>query len=484
MATMKKLNLHIASVPNIVAQTEIVKMITASNRKISRQTALDMVKNPPLLLLRDLTPEAADECKDKMEKLGVGFWFSDSESADQSPPPDDGLKEFADIKAHNRDADRDAKVKPASVQAVGARNTAGAVSSADAEDLAGAVNETLKPATPKQNITPKPAQAAFSASSAPKPKSTHTANLFQNTGLGSSPGSGGGYQQLRGVRIEGLDRFEAMRLQELKAKRTSTVFSIVSALVVTAVALVLVVIPKDCGTKPAAASNSPSKKAAPAAQAAEQASSKQANQPATSTAEPNQQAAVPDQQTATAQTGNETKEEQRGSVSSLDKQQANDYIDSARATGANRDRSIKFYRIAISLNRYNLSAWQGLLQAYRDQNMTKEAQETNAQMQEIFGDRVASVSNLVRAFGDISDTYTNEKGTYRVEYRTNKRKRNEILNEVFTMTRSVRTACACQDISIFASTAPGKGMLVHSTPETSVHSLTAFRHHAQIVWTE
>jgi hypothetical protein len=173
---------------------------------------------------------------------------------------------------------------------------------------------------------------------------------------------------------------------------------------------------------------------------------------------------------------------ERTPVSNTQRQQANTFLDSAKSTQNDMGKTIAFYKMAISFNKYNLQAWQGLLQAYRESNKSQEAAETEEQMIAIFGNEVNSVSALVKQFGELTDTYRSESGAYRVEYKTTKRSKNEILREIYTMARSVRSACNCQAISIYAITGAGKGMIAHTTPETSIHSLSAFERGAEILW--
>ncbi|MDR0305923.1 MAG: hypothetical protein LBI42_03690 [Chitinispirillales bacterium] len=173
----------------------------------------------------------------------------------------------------------------------------------------------------------------------------------------------------------------------------------------------------------------------------------------------------------------------RQPVSNQQRQQANAYVDSARALGNNIEFSVAFYRAAISFNPQNLAAWQGLLQAYRDLEKEAEAIETEERMKKIFGDRVESINSIVNPFGELIDTYRDD-GTYRVEYKSNKRSQKDIIRDVFLLTRAIRNICDCENISVYASTGAGKGLLSHSGINTSSHSLNAFSSQAQIIWLE
>jgi len=184
-----------------------------------------------------------------------------------------------------------------------------------------------------------------------------------------------------------------------------------------------------------------------------------------------------------AQGAPETSQSQaRKEVSAQQRHEANAYVDSAKTLGRDPESIIAFYKFAISFNPQNLAAWQGLLQAYRDLEMDADARSTEEQMRKIFGERIESINLVVKPFGELIDTYVNDDGTYRVEYRSNKRSRNDIINDVFLLTRAVRTSCSCENISIYASTGTGRGLISHSGASTSVHSLSAFSDQAQIIW--
>jgi hypothetical protein len=174
--------------------------------------------------------------------------------------------------------------------------------------------------------------------------------------------------------------------------------------------------------------------------------------------------------------------EPRVQATAQQKQQAGAYVDSAKANGADARKSVAFYKMAISFNRQNLAAWQGLLQAYRELRMDDAAHETQSQMREIFGDGALSVVNIVKSHGELIDAYVNADGAYIVEYKITKSSKVDILRDVFGMTRAVRAACKCDNISIHVSTRSGKSVTAHSSRHTSVHTLSEFMRQAEIVW--
>ncbi|MCL2182343.1 MAG: hypothetical protein FWB85_02590 [Chitinispirillia bacterium] len=478
---MQTFDLHVVSIPDHKAQVAVANIIAATNRAISMQTAMDMARNPPLQLCQNLDMAEAEKYKDKLNGLGVGFRFAPVDG--DLPIADGSLSDFAAIKQHNAEIGKGAVPQPDS----------------DSVHTAGGADPVIMPAAAGgKTFTPSARQPGYMPQ-------------------GSKGGGGGRYAKANGVRIGDIDGggLAALRAQERRAKRISIIFPLVSLAIILIAYLLFV---RGGGGK----TPLPDKEQAKAMQegvAKQQGQQKQSKgsaapggqQQAGPAADAQQQdgaqyteTRMPTQSPPKAPAGSDNA---RNRISNQQKQEANNYIDSARAAAnaaaspqANAaqsspageaaqnspapsiDNVIRFYRIAISFNRYNLSAWQGLLQAYRDKGAAKEVRETEEQMRALFGDRANLVSNLVKPFGELVDTYMNEEGIYRVEYKTLKRTRTDILNEAFAMTRSVRTSCVCKDISIFASTGPGRGLRVHSTSSTSMHSLAAFQSHAEIVW--
>ncbi len=176
--------------------------------------------------------------------------------------------------------------------------------------------------------------------------------------------------------------------------------------------------------------------------------------------------------------------ENRGEVGNQERKMADSYLDSAVAASDDAESRIAFYKIAISFNKYNISAWQGLLETYRELDRIQEARETQQSMEEIFGAQVFSTNSAVKQFGELTDAYLTEGGAYRVEYRSNNVKREAIFQDIYLLTRALRTVCKCERISIFATTGPARGMLVHTGPEVPIHSVSAFSQTASVVWLE
>jgi hypothetical protein len=172
----------------------------------------------------------------------------------------------------------------------------------------------------------------------------------------------------------------------------------------------------------------------------------------------------------------------RENVSSKSEHESQLWVDSAKTCGNDYLKAINFYKIAISFNKYNMHAWFGLVNAYRSAGMNREMRQTKEQMEEIFGSSVFSVSKAVKPFGEILDVYTTENDAFRVEYRTTQSSEQSILSQIYSLAKAFREMSNSKTISIFATTSPGKGLIVHFTKETSLSTLATFKKEATITF--
>lgn len=172
----------------------------------------------------------------------------------------------------------------------------------------------------------------------------------------------------------------------------------------------------------------------------------------------------------------------REEISSKSEHESHLWVDSAKTCGDDYLKAINFYKIAISFNKYNMHAWFGLINTYRSAGMSEEMRQTREQMEKIFGSSVFSVSEAVKPFGELLDVYTTEADAFRVEYRTAQNSEQSILSHIYTLAKAFRETCNCKTVSIFATTAPGKGMIVHFNKEASLSSLAAFKKEATITF--
>ncbi|KMQ50806.1 hypothetical protein CHISP_2329 [Chitinispirillum alkaliphilum] len=173
-----------------------------------------------------------------------------------------------------------------------------------------------------------------------------------------------------------------------------------------------------------------------------------------------------------------------GEVTSAQAARSDAFIDSAKAVSFDHARAINFYRIAISFNRYNLHAWHGLVNTYREAGMVQEMRDAQKQMEELFGESINSVSSLVNKYGELRSASLTENGVYRVEYITSKRDRDALLRETYTLTKALRNVCDCESISLFASGGRGKGMIVHVDASVPLTSLRHYENLSSITFLE
>lgn len=180
-------------------------------------------------------------------------------------------------------------------------------------------------------------------------------------------------------------------------------------------------------------------------------------------------------------TGEETKKKP---MTSSQKPSSDSYTDSATMAGNDYTRAIKFYKIAISFNQYNLRAWQGLLSTYRSARMYKEAEETENRMAELFKEETFSIGEIIKPYGVLSGYNRDEHGVCRIEYRSNSEKRPFLEKETFHVIRALIAHESCQSVSLYASTGKGKGMLVRVSTQSFPSSFSGYTKHAQISFIE
>jgi len=520
---MHKFDLYVTSVPNNNAKLIIARHIAALNHSIPLQTAMKMAEKPPLLLFRGLELKEAEQHVARLKRSGIGFKVVEAQvtpeeesgeiyqkpaTANEQPT---NYEETADSHKSTIPFQKSDNVQnPAPAQKIIAGNNEATINhqkSIDAQESTKASQSNIgdKKQTGESTIThqknvdtqgltkisqnkeddkdskderkksdKKPISRDDKKQSDKEPasddgkkqpdKKPESANDKKRPDEKSSARQNTKSTQAKfqsGVRIGSLERAER---SEKKSSRKQTI--IVMSVFIT-IAAVLFLLPRE---KNFSVQSSDSQTQINTKQ---QKSTNRGQGKRDSKNAPQRAAAA---ENSTSQSG------ARGEVTTEQRRQANAYVDSARTLGSDPESVVKFYKIAISFNQQNLAAWQGLLQAYRDLGREADVRGTEEQMRRIFGERIESIDLIVKPFGELIDTYINDDGTYRVEYKSNKRSKDDIKRDVFLLTRAVRTACSCENISIFASTGTGRGLLSHSGPNTSVHSLSAFSKQAQIIW--
>jgi len=441
---MSKYNLHITYVPDHKAQMVLARIIVGSDNMISIQQAMEMASKPPLLLFHNLERKELKQHTEHLTSLGVKFNLSEVQEVLDVPDESFG----------GHQTEREFGLQSS------ANDLLDAVIDEDYAQSAHQQAEQKPPPKPAKRPTQlrQPDKSASKAFAPPVHAAGHEYHKNEQ----------------HGYRIGSLDA-AAMKDAEVSSRKKS--FALTSVIVVVLLLIGLAVLHLPQGNKftveraPGLIKAKSEKNKAPPKTKSGGNSVHNAAVGGASVSDSAGTAAQPDG-------------EPRVQATAQQKQQSNALVDSARADGGDLKRSVAFYKMAISFNRQNLAAWQGLLQAYRELHMDGEAHETERQMREIFGTEALSVVNIVKSYGEIIDVYVREDNAHSVEYKTAKTSKVDILRDVFSMTRAVRAACACQNISIHASTGIGKGVTAHSTQSTSIHTLSEFMRQAEIVWLE
>ncbi len=181
---------------------------------------------------------------------------------------------------------------------------------------------------------------------------------------------------------------------------------------------------------------------------------------------------------------NATQKKRKGKrkpITSRQKEDSKIYTDSGVFYSNDFEKAIKFYKIALSFNCYNLSAWHGLIASYRAAGMFKEASDAKKRMEELFNENVFSIENLVKPYGVLSD-FSSDNNVCRMEYKSNSVKRDVLEEETFLLLRSLLAQEKCRTISLYASTGKGSGMLVRINKDDFPPTLSDYINKASITF--
>ena len=165
---------------------------------------------------------------------------------------------------------------------------------------------------------------------------------------------------------------------------------------------------------------------------------------------------IPPAESAPADSG---ENERRGSsVTAEDQRLSDSYLDSAMHAKGSFAR--QYYHLAISLNPDNVKAWNGLIAVCRAENDPVAADSVSAEMNGRFGHAFDYISDIVHPFGDLVNYSTDTAGVCRIEYRSRGRGRENLENETYELVKALAARRDCSEISLYASTGKGVGMLV------------------------
>lgn len=127
--------------------------------------------------------------------------------------------------------------------------------------------------------------------------------------------------------------------------------------------------------------------------------------------------------------------------------------------GKDGDQATKLYRVAISFNKKNINAWNGLLNCYKENNLRKEALETEAEMRKIFGDDIFTLQSIVSQFGELEE-FTERGSNANLRYLSDKNSSEMAMNDIFTIGRGISNISVAKKITIYSTLRNGTGILV------------------------
>jgi hypothetical protein len=143
-------------------------------------------------------------------------------------------------------------------------------------------------------------------------------------------------------------------------------------------------------------------------------------------------------------------------ISAQDIVRSKHYTDSGKGV-TDRNGAIVFYKLAIGVNKYNLDAWFGLLNAYTALGMDDEAAAARQEMERLFGNDIFSISKTVERFGEIIDEYTTTDGACYLEYRSRALENERLFHETFLIAKAIGTQGECPALSFYAHAGKGRG---------------------------
>ncbi|MDD5676071.1 MAG: hypothetical protein PHC61_18005, partial [Chitinivibrionales bacterium] len=141
-----------------------------------------------------------------------------------------------------------------------------------------------------------------------------------------------------------------------------------------------------------------------------------------------------------------------------------------------------FYRMALAFNRRNTNAWFGLISAYQADGQPRAADSLQGVMLRLFGDSIASVNRIVAPFGAALDYALNQEGVYRLQYQARAKAEADLLYDGFLLAKALTLICNCQGLSLYARTAPGKGVLMYVKSAPFPASFAQFKQNATLTW--
>lgn len=153
--------------------------------------------------------------------------------------------------------------------------------------------------------------------------------------------------------------------------------------------------------------------------------------------------------------------------------QSDSYSDSA-TTCNETVQAIRFFKLALSFNKNNIEAWQGLINAYEDAQEPEKAHETRIAMEKLLGKSAVSAGIFLKKFGTVRTIQQKENGTLDIFYDTHKQTSDKLQREAYTIVTGLKATCNCAAISLYARTPDGAGYIVFIPTSLIPHTYNDF----------
>ncbi|OGJ93430.1 MAG: hypothetical protein A2350_13065 [Candidatus Raymondbacteria bacterium RifOxyB12_full_50_8] len=111
---------------------------------------------------------------------------------------------------------------------------------------------------------------------------------------------------------------------------------------------------------------------------------------------------------------------------------------------------IRFYQIAIAFNKFNETAWDGLIDAYAEKGEDAKANQTRREKMAIFGDTNAAIARIIASYGALQGTLKLTGSGLQFTYATDADGDSTVENEMKTMAGKIREIRPFEEISMTA----------------------------------
>ncbi len=150
--------------------------------------------------------------------------------------------------------------------------------------------------------------------------------------------------------------------------------------------------------------------------------------------------------------------------------------------GKDGDQATKLYRIAISFNRKNIDAWYGLLNCFKENGLTKEALETEAEMKKLFGKDIFTLQTIVSPYGDLEEFSQTDNAFLR--YASRASDKEEALLDIYKIGLSISNISKKKRLSIYCTIDENTSILATVSLKPFPRGFRQFKEQAKIDYIE